>query len=381
MLAALNLRIGQVQPAPVLEQVRHDTGMSSTVAGMLGTIPVVCMGLFAFAGAFVIRRVGTNATIGFGLWLIALGTAGRAFMEVPALLLALTVPIGVGVALIGVALPAALKRDFASRAASMTGLYVAALSSGATFAALATVPLADVLGSWRWAFAAGSLVAFAALPFWRPRIVPDTTPPRERVGRRGPDRQGILLAAMFALQSFEFSGIINWSGALYQGAGWSEQQASLAVASVPVLTVVAGLTTPGLTRVETRRWWLVASGVAIATGLVGTALVPTTLPWIWLTIGGLGMGAILPLLMMMPLDLREEPTEVAWLTGWMLGIGYALGALGPTFVGALRDATGSFEAPVLVLAAAGLAAGLLALSPALRPPAPAGPTGGETPRT
>jgi CP family cyanate transporter-like MFS transporter len=70
--------------------------------------------------------------------------------------------------------------------------------------------------------------------------------------------------------------------------------------------------------------------------------------------------------MMLPLDLRDNPGEVARLTGWMLGIGYMIGATGPTLVGALRDATGGFEVPLLGLAGAGLACGLVALAPQLR---------------
>jgi cyanate permease len=43
-----------------------------------------------------------------------------------------------------------------------------------------------------------------------------------------------------------------------------------------------------------------------------------------------------------------------------------IGATGPTLVGALRDATGGFEVPLLGLAGAGLACGLVALAPQLR---------------
>jgi CP family cyanate transporter-like MFS transporter len=369
VLAALNLRIGQVQVAPVLEDVRHDTGMSSAVAGMLGTIVVVCMGAFAFAGVSVIRRIGTNATIGMSLGLIAIGTVGRAAVPSAPAMLALTFPIGIGVALIGVALPAAIKRDFADRTDTMTGIYIAALSGGATIAALATVPVADLLGGWRWSFAAGAVFAVVALPFWRVRREPEAmSAPAESSGprRRGPGTQGWLLAAIFALQSIVFSGLINWIAVVYQDAGWTEHQAALATGVIPASTFPVALLTARMTSASSRRWWLFATGVAMFVGLVGIALVPTTFPILWLGVGAFGLGAVLPLVMMLPLDLRDNPGEVARLTGWMLGIGYMIGATGPTLVGALRDATGGFEVPLLGLAGAGLACGLVALAPQLR---------------
>jgi CP family cyanate transporter-like MFS transporter len=370
VFAALNLRLGQVQVAPVLEQIRDDTGMSSAVAGMLGTIIVLCMGVFAFAGAPVIRRIGTSATIGLSLWLIALGSVGRAVMPTAEGMLALTFPIGIGIALIGVALPSAIKRDFAARAASITGLYIAALSTGATFAALATVPLSNLLGGWRWALAAGSVFAFAALPLWRlrpERAAERPEPVEPAVPRRGPGAQGMLLGAIFAAQSFVFSALIGWIAVVYLDAGWTEQEAAIATATIPVATVVTALLTPRLTSPGSRRWWTLATGVSMTIGLTGIAIAPTTLPVIWLAFAGFALGAILPLVMMMPLDLRDDPTDVATLTGWMLGIGYTVGAAGPAFVGALRDATGGFTVPVLVLAGVGLVMGLLALAPPLRP--------------
>lgn len=61
---------------------------------------------------------------------------------------------------------------------------------------------------------------------------------------------------------------------------------------------------------------------------------------------GIGNGAIFPLLLTLPLDLRKSPAEVTALTAWMQAIGYALTATGPPLAGALRDGTGGFRTPL-----------------------------------
>ena len=46
---ALNQRPAVVAVAPVLGELRADTGLSSTLAGLLTTLPVLCFGAFAAA--------------------------------------------------------------------------------------------------------------------------------------------------------------------------------------------------------------------------------------------------------------------------------------------------------------------------------------------
>jgi CP family cyanate transporter-like MFS transporter len=366
LLTALNLRMGITQVGPVIEQLRADTGMSSSLAGALGTIPFACFGIFAFAGAPLIRRFGTYNTIRASLALVAVGTLGRAVADSSVLILLFTGPIGAGGALVGVAVPAVIKHRFESRAASATGIYVAGISGGAALAALATVPLADLLGGWREAFAVTALIALLPIPLWSARRL-GAEPAREaerRIG--GPTKQTALLALLFGLACLSTAAMINWIAAVYINAGWSEAQASFTTATLAVLTFLASLVLPLVTSTHSRPWWIFATGASIAAGLTGMALAPTTLSLLWLALAGVGIGSIFPLAMMLPLDLHDHPSSVAEATGWMLGIGYLVASTGPALVGALRDRTAGFEVPLLVIAACGLAAGLLGLTGPLR---------------
>ena len=50
-VAALALRPQLVGVGPLLPDIQEDLGVSHAVAGLLGTIPVLCMGVFAPAAA------------------------------------------------------------------------------------------------------------------------------------------------------------------------------------------------------------------------------------------------------------------------------------------------------------------------------------------
>jgi len=61
--AALALRPQVVGAGPLIPEIRRDLGMSHAAAGLLGTIPVLCMGLFALAAGPFSRRVGSRAAL------------------------------------------------------------------------------------------------------------------------------------------------------------------------------------------------------------------------------------------------------------------------------------------------------------------------------
>src|SRR4051794_10689505 len=163
---ALCLRIAIIGIGPLLETLRAALGMSAAVAGLLTTIPFACMSVFAFAGTRVAARLGYGRLIEACLLALALATLLRAVMPTAALLLVMTVPIGVATALAGVALPPVVKHRFAARGGAATGAYVGAMGFGAAIASVTAVPLAHALGGWRAALAVTAIPVLVAIPLW-----------------------------------------------------------------------------------------------------------------------------------------------------------------------------------------------------------------------
>jgi MFS transporter, CP family, cyanate transporter len=375
LAAAFNLRIGIVAIGPIIEDIRSDTAMSSAVAGILTMIPFACMGAFAFLGPPLVRRIGEGRVILFSLGLIAAGTLLRSVVPDAVLVLLATLPIGLGIALIGVTLPAVVKVSFPDRGGAVTGAYVASLSLGVVIVGLGLVPLSHALGGWREALAVSAAPAFAAALLWvlaggmtRYTPVADAAPPEtaeESLEVAAPFHGGmgwrvpLLLSIAFGLQSMCFAGMVSWAPTIYEEGGWSQSQAALVTSSIGGFTVISSLTVPAWSEGRDRRPLVMATAWIMAIGVGGVALAPTNHPWLWLTMFGLGTGAVFSLFLTLPLDLSSDHRRVAILSAWMLGIGYLLSGLAPILVGAIRDLSGGFTAAMATLACLGIASGVI----------------------
>ena len=78
LLAAVALRPQLVGAGPLIPDIQDDLGVSHAVAGLVGTIPVLCMGLFAPFAGLVAGRWGLRAAMAGCLLAIAVGRARAA---------------------------------------------------------------------------------------------------------------------------------------------------------------------------------------------------------------------------------------------------------------------------------------------------------------
>ena len=376
-LAALALRPQLLGVTPLLPEIDDDLGISHAVAGLLGTIPVLCMGLFAFPAGYVAGRFGTRAAMGACLFAIAAFGVLRAVAPGAPLVLLLTLPIGVGMGLAGALMPVAVKERFPHRPAFASGVYVTGINLGAALASALAVPIADAWGGWRAAMAVLSAATFLCFAAWLL-----LTPAAPRAGRpaepvtpvRVPWRRALVwgLVGIFGLQALIYYGLNSWLPDAFQEHGWSDQAAGALLATMAICALPAGLVVPFMAdRFGSRRQWLTLSSVLLIAGTLGIATLPD-LGWAWVVLVGLGLGSIFPLVLTLPLDVAREPGEVGAVVALVLGAGYSIGALAPLALGAIRDATGSYSASLwsLVGIAVVLLASVLALSPRrLRPDA------------
>jgi MFS transporter, CP family, cyanate transporter len=374
LVAGFNLQLAIVAVGPLIDDIRLDTGISSATAGLLQTVPFLCIGLTALAGPALVAAIGAERMVGYALVVICAGAAARTAVSSPGLLLAASVPLGLGSGALMTSLPAIVKTHFSGRSGAVIGAYTAALSVGAALAALTAVPLSHGLDSWRLALAVDAVPAAIALPIWLAVARPHYTRQRGGSGSQPalrsllrPPAFGLRLAALFACQSVIFTAMISWVATLYRDHGWSDGRAGVTTAVISLVTIPAALLLPGRSDGMDRRPWLIGTALALSLGTFGIALAPTASPWMWLVIFGVGTGAIFPLCLALPLDLTDSEAGAARLTAWMLGFGYVVSAGSPTAVGGLRDLTGDFAPPMTLLGVIALLAALLASSSMLRP--------------
>lgn len=375
--AAANTRIGVTEVGPLLDRIRDDTGMSATVAGALGSIPFVCMGVFAPLGRHLLQRTSVRRLITWCLMLVIAGTVARAEAPDAWLLVATTIPIGVGIAVAGVVLPGVVKTHFPRRTGAAMGAYVGAVTGGAAAAALVMVPLADALGGWRQAFLVSAVPTLLAVPLWL--LLPGAhrarsnreiqRVPRDRRRLRHappPPERALPLAAVFGLQSMCFAALTSWLAPLYHHNGWSSSSAGLAVGVMSILFVPAALVIPAWSDRGDRRLWVFGAAAIMSLSLFGLAFGPRFLPWVWIVGFSIGNGGLFPLALTLPQDLVDTDHARTELTAWMLGLGYIISACGPLLMGGLLGLTGAFVVPTALLGVVGILLCVLAFAPGLK---------------
>ena len=351
-LAALTLRPQLVGLGPVLPRAQHALGVSHAVASLLSAIPVIGMGVFAPAAAPLAARVGAIRAVTFALALIAGGGVTRAVAPGAFSVIALTVPIAVGMGLGNALMVVAVKERFADRPLLITGVYASGIQVGAAITTALAVPLAVLGGSWRAPLLVFSLAAAGSLAWWLAATRGGGPRP---VGRRAhfPLRKPVawLFVALFATSACVYYGYAAWLPDAFTERGWSEAHAGQLVVAINVFAIISSVsvTLAGDRFHLSRRALLTPPGVFLSAGALGIALDPSH-ALLWSCVLGIGNGAIFPLMMTLPLDAADRPEQVAGVVGMMLGIGYCAGALSPIAIGALRDSSGSFDSGLWLLA-------------------------------
>lgn len=351
MLIALNLRPALSSLAPLLRQIEASTGLSSSAIGLLTTLPVLCLGLFAPLAPRLARRWGSERTLGAILALLTCGIVLRSLLPPLGLFLGSLIA-GACIGILGVLLPALVKRDFPAQAGQLMGLYTMMLCIGAAVAAGATAPLAEAFdGHWQPALAAWALVAVIALLVWLPQLrqAPTTAPTRGAGGSLWRNRLAWQITLYMGLQSSLAYIVFGWLPTLLMDRGLGMVQAGLMLSGSVMTQLVSALTAPWLaTRGQDQRLAIVVVMSLTLAGLLGCLYAPVGSLWLWAVILGLGQGGTFSLALAL-LVLRSRDAETAGrLSGMAQGAGYSLASLGPLLVGIIHDATHGW-APMGVL--------------------------------
>jgi MFS transporter, CP family, cyanate transporter len=355
VLVSINLRAGIAVVGPVVDEIRHDLGLSSAAAGLLTTLPVLGFGVASPLAVPASRRVGVDRTLACALVLLLAGTllrvAGSAWAAYAG-----TALLGVAIAAGNVLLPVLVKRDFPLRVGPLTSLYVTVMVAVAGIASAVAVPLADDAGlGWQGALAVWALPVGAALVVWLPRSLrAGVPPPAERASAgRGRMRRSWLawqVTAYMGLQSFLFYALIAWLSDLLRDDGVSAGRAGLMVGVMQVTSLLATIAVPiAAGRVRDQRGLVVAASVLGTTAMIGLLVAPGELPLLWASLVGIGGGGTLSLALAFFVWRTRGDRDAAALSGMAQSLGYLFAASGPFILGALHDATDAWTAPVVVL--------------------------------
>ncbi|UOY00794.1 MFS transporter [Blastococcus sp. PRF04-17] len=356
VLTALNLRTAVNSVGPVLEEIEQGLDLSSSLAGVITALPVLCFAALGFAGPPLSARYrdshvlfGALAAMAAGL--VLRGVAGAFWLFLLGTVIAMT-----GGALGNVLLPSLVKRYFPHRTGLLVGAYSTAMSVGGAVVAVVAQPIADAAGSegWRWALAVWAVPALVAAVVWlavpaRPGGSP-VGQPTVRVRALLRSRTAVALALFFGIQAMEAYVIAGWTAQYLRDAGLSAAAAGLFLAVALVMIVPVNAVVPALTvRVRLQRPLLVFFLVCYLVGWLGLWISPRSATLLWTGLLGVAMGTFAMILTLIGLRARTPETTAA-LSTTTQGFGYLIAAAGPLLVGVLRGSTGSYTGMfVLVL--------------------------------
>jgi MFS transporter, CP family, cyanate transporter len=354
---ALNQRPAIVAVGSVLRELQDDTGLGDTMAGVLTAVPVLCFGAFAPVAPRLARRIGLESAVALSLVLLVVGISLRLLTPV-ALLYAGALIAGAAIALANVLLPAYVKREF-PRPGAVMGAYSSSLNVGAALGAAITLPLGRALGlDWRGALGLWLVLAVVALALWLP--VAGTGRANRRAGPALATGSWSLLrqplarqvTAYLGLQSVEFYSFAAWLPALLHDSAHMSLAAGGALLGVSNITgAAAALVAPAQAgRMRTQRPLIAGVVLAYALGLGGLLLAPAT-ALLWVCLFGVAQGGGFALALTLIVLRSPTPLASARLGGVAQCLGYLMAAAGPLLLGALREGTGGWVWPVVLLLA------------------------------
>jgi len=356
VLVAFNLRPAITSVGPVLDQARAAFAASAGWAGLLTTVPVLCLAAAGAAAPQLARRAGLRGAIALALVAITAGLALRV-LGGPSLMIAATVVATSGVAVAGVLVPVVVRAGFPTRVGLVTGLYTAALQAGATLGFAFTPLLADGLGGWRPALASWAAIGAVALAGWlawgRPGA-PAAGPAPAVGGSVLASPLAWTVTAFFGLQAFVAFSVMNWLPLALMDRGVTRTEAGFLLGVLSIVALPVSLLVPPLAgRARGQSGWILGLSACGAAGLSGLLFVPTDGPWQalpWVLLVGLGMSVFS--LALTVIALRASTAErTASLSGMAQGIGYVIAGIGPFLSGLLHEATGGWDVPFAVLLA------------------------------
>ena len=358
LIVTLNLRGAVTCVGPLLEVIQAEFGLSSTAAGLLSTLPLFAFGFVSPYAAPLARRLGMEASICLAIVMLLAGL-GLRYLPSTVLLYLGTALIGAGIAINNVLLPGLLRRDYPHQLALVTALFTMVLVSVGGLGSGLAIPLFDI-GGWQFSLVAWAIPALIGLVAWLPEL-------RHNAPERGtaPDVKKISLwrdklawqvSLFMGFQSSAFYVMVVWFTSLIADlenvdaarAGWI-----LFVYQIFILLAVMGVPLL-IQRLRDQRWIGVGCGGLVLTGYLGIFFAPAN-AMLWMCLMGLGAGGSLVLAITL-FGLRTKSAgETVGLSGMAQAIGYTLAAVLPILVGFLRDFTGGWNVPLLLML--GLAVG------------------------
>ncbi|MCG9732087.1 MFS transporter [Shewanella sp. Isolate13] len=358
LLISISLRSPITGVGPLLDAIRAELHLSAAQAGMLTTLPLLAFAFFSPIAAKLGRKRGLEQALMLSLLLIVSGLVMRSLGTASTLFIG-TVIIGAGIAFANVLLPSLMKRDFPTKIATMTSMYVLMMGAGSAMSASLAIPLTEIANQLsinvipNWAFSLGSLVIFPliAIVVWLPQLRNHTAPSKDTQALDNHSylwRNGCAwqITLFLALNSFLMYIFISWLPTILVDNGFSHHEAGVIHGVLQLFTAVPALVLiPFMNKFEDKR--LLSFGLTLMAliGILGLLFKPE-LAMVWGMLFGFGAGGGFIVALALISLRTTSAQQAATLSGMAQFLGYLLAATGPMIIGELHEQTSSWQLPL-----------------------------------
>ncbi len=354
---AFNLRPTAVSVGPVLDEISTGLRMHPAETALLTSLPVISFATIGAVAPRLARAIGLHRVTMLALLLVTAGLTARVQVDSATAFLVLSFLALAGMATANILLPSLVKLHFPHRVGLLTAVYSTGLAVGLSCASVLTVPFSangDGPLDWRRGLLVWAGTAAVAVIPWVGLIRHDRRPPTSGpigTGSIARTRLGWLMALFFGVQSLQAYSIFGWLAQIYRDAGSTASEAGLLLGVTTAISIPLSFLIPALTA-RVRRQGVLLSAIMIwyPVGYLGLAIAPDRLSWLWAAALGIGTCTFPFILTLIGLRART-PAGTAALSGFTQSTGYLIAAIGPFGVGAVREATGGWTVPLLLLLA------------------------------
>jgi len=356
-LIGWTLRVPVLAAPPLATHMAESFDLDATGVGALTMLPVIAVALGAVPAAWIITRVGLRRAVVAGICVMVAASTARGQVPSAIFLFAVSLIMGLGIALFQTALPAATRAWAPTHIALGSAVYLNGMMVGELAAAGLTLPIVLPLagGDWRlalvlWAVPI-SLIAVLVMGARLPKNSAITRPDH----LRGPYKKGALprwndgrvwqYGLLLGSSVVSFYVINAFAGVVLQARGETRALGGFLFAynAMPLLGSLAVLIAPN---------WIGSRGPIAATALIAAAGMAGFMlleGWVsWISALGVGFAATVQLILLTSLPPSiASGIAVTRLSAGMTLIGFGAAFLLPLIGGQLAEAAGRIELAVL----------------------------------
>lgn len=358
LLAAAMVMRGPVTcVGPVADAIVETFAITYSQYGFLTAVPIAAFGIFSFFAISLTERLGLKTAAGLALAVLVAGAAGRMINDWN-WLLASTVAVGAGIALLNVIMPVICKAWFGTKTAFVMGIYTGVIGLSGAVGGLTSVPASNLGWGVSGTMALWALLAAAALVLWFIGAQSDTP---QAHAKGSSERHfftllksptAVAVVFVMGLQSLLIYTVAAWLPSyLTEVEGVAREVSGFWLFVYLVSGLPASMLTPWfMRRVGNEFAAEVILCAAYLLGIAGWLIDP-----VWLIpsciAAGASQGSMLSVAFLLMAQKSADTREMLKLSALSQGVGYILAGLGPLAFGLILEACGMQWLPSMTMVA------------------------------